>query len=106
MYKGYTRICQYQSVQYIPVYTVYIPVYTSLYTVYTGIYQSVQFLGKSPRLSAESSVYTVLYFLTNFILGYASVLLHLSDRNCPICMCHISAKPFIDWMLQSVASTE
>ena len=31
----------------------------------------------------------MLYFLTNFILSYASVLRHLSDRNCPICMCQL-----------------
>ena len=49
--------------QYIPVYTVLIPIYSSLYTVYTGIYQ----------VSAEFSGYVVLYFLTIFILTYASV---------------------------------
>ena len=57
----YTGI--YQSVQYIPVYTVLIPIYSCLYTVYTGIYQ----------VSAEFSGYVVLYFLTIFILSYASV---------------------------------
>ena len=53
----YTGI--YQSVQYIPVYTVLIPIYSCLYTVYTGIYQ----------VSAEFSEYVVMYFLTIFILS-------------------------------------
>ena len=57
----YTGI--YQSVQYIPVYTVLIPVYSSLYTVYSGIYQ----------VSAEFSGYVVLYFLTIFILSYSEL---------------------------------
>ena len=52
----YTGI--YQSVQYIPVYTVLIPIYSSLYTVYTGIYQSVQFLGKFQRSLVDMSCCT------------------------------------------------
>ena len=75
--------------QYIPVWDIFVSMICNN-SVYVGLAEYIPVCAWYIMVYTSILLYTVLYFLTIFILSYASVLLHLSDRNCPICMCQLS----------------
>ena len=75
----------------------YIPLYTVIHWSVHSISRYIPVLGQVPETFSgtearieESSVYLVMYFLTNFILSYASVYRQLYDGHCPEYTCQLS----------------
>ena len=98
MYTVY--ICIYRHIpvctEYTGIYR-YIPVYTGIYWYVHSISRYIPVPGQVPETFSgtearieESSVYLVMYFLTNFILSYASVYRQLYDGHCPEYTCQLS----------------
>ena len=72
-------------------------------SVYLGLAEYIQVCTWYIMEYTSIQLYTQLYFLTNFILRYASVQLQLYNRNCPVCMCQLSKDTEVNHANKSIA---